>query len=220
MASPVVLLPTDLTAAHAMIIAERAARMEAEATAARAQAVNTSTEALITHLKLEIEKLMRALYGHRSERKNRLLEQMELQLEELEAAATEDVGGRESRQPDRERQILPAQAAIPQTLPRASATRARGDPGAGMLPLLRLGETVEAGRGHHRNAGSGSAPLEGHPNGARKVLLPELRDDHAAAGAVPCHSARLCGTEPACDDPVREVRPTSAAEPAKRTLCA
>jgi hypothetical protein len=64
--------------------------MEAEATAARAQAVNTSTEALIAHLKLEIEKLRRALYGHRSKRKNRLLEQMELQLEELEAAATED----------------------------------------------------------------------------------------------------------------------------------
>ena len=52
--------------------------------------MNTSTEALIAHMKLEIEKLRRALYGHRSERKARLLEQMELQLEELEAAATED----------------------------------------------------------------------------------------------------------------------------------
>jgi len=40
-----------------MIIAERAARVEAEAVAARAQAVNTSTEVLIAHLKLEIEKL-------------------------------------------------------------------------------------------------------------------------------------------------------------------
>jgi transposase len=76
-------LPTDLAAAHAMILAERAARLEA-------QAVNASTEALIAHLKLEIEKLRRALYGNRSERKNRLLEQMELQLEELETAATED----------------------------------------------------------------------------------------------------------------------------------
>ena len=73
-----------------MIIAERAARVEAEAVAARAQAVNTSTEVLIVHLKLEIEKLRRALYGSRSERKARLLEQMELQLEDLEAAATED----------------------------------------------------------------------------------------------------------------------------------
>src|SRR5437660_4248190 len=65
-----------------MIIAERAARVEAEAVAARAQAVNTSTEVLIAHLKLEIEKLRRALYGSRSERKARLLEQMELQLED------------------------------------------------------------------------------------------------------------------------------------------
>jgi DNA-directed RNA polymerase subunit RPC12/RpoP len=83
-------LPFDLASAHAMILSERAARLEAEAVAARAQAVNTSTEALIVHLKLEIEKLRRALFGSRSERKARLLEQMELQLEELEATATED----------------------------------------------------------------------------------------------------------------------------------
>jgi len=87
-----------------MILAERAARVEAEAVAASAQAEATSakaeaanaqadlssTEAFISHLKLEIEKLRRQLYGTRSERKARLLEQMELQLEELEAVATED----------------------------------------------------------------------------------------------------------------------------------
>ncbi len=97
-------LPTDLAAAHAMILAERAARLQAEvvaasaqaeaasakAEAANAQADLSSTEAFISHLKLEIEKLRRQLYGTRSERKSRLLEQMELQLEELEAAATED----------------------------------------------------------------------------------------------------------------------------------
>lgn len=83
-------LPTDLISAHALILAERAARLEAEADAAQARAVKTSTEALIAHMKLEIEKLRRALYGNRSERKSRLLEQMELQLEELETAATED----------------------------------------------------------------------------------------------------------------------------------
>jgi hypothetical protein len=77
-------LPSDLAAAHAMILAERAARLEAEAVAARAQAVNAGTEALITHYRLEIEKLRRQLYGTRSEKKARLLEQMELQLEELE----------------------------------------------------------------------------------------------------------------------------------------
>src|ERR1700676_4422574 len=87
-----------------MILAERAARVEAEALAANAQAAAararaevanaradlSSTEALIGRLKLEIEKLWRQLYGTRSERTARLLEQMELQLEELEATATED----------------------------------------------------------------------------------------------------------------------------------
>ena len=83
-------LPTDIAAAHAMILAERAARLEAEAVAASAQADLSSTEALITYYQLEIEKLRRQLYGTRSERKARLLEQMELQLEELEATAAED----------------------------------------------------------------------------------------------------------------------------------
>ena len=73
-----------------MILAERASRLEAEAVASRARAASASTDALIAHLKLEIEKLRRALYGVRSERKERLLEQMELELEELETAAAED----------------------------------------------------------------------------------------------------------------------------------
>jgi transposase len=73
-----------------MIRAERAARLEAQAVAARAQAEASGTQTLIAHLKLQIEKLRRELYGSRSERKARLLEQMELQLEDLEAAATED----------------------------------------------------------------------------------------------------------------------------------
>jgi transposase len=52
-------LPSDLAAAHAMIIAERHARLTAEANAAvaKAEAANaqadlTSSEALIAHLKL------------------------------------------------------------------------------------------------------------------------------------------------------------------------
>jgi Transposase C of IS166 homeodomain len=79
-------LPSDLVAAHAMILAERTARLEAEAKLANARA----QAALITYYKLEIEKLRRQLYGTRSERKARLLEQMELELEELETTATED----------------------------------------------------------------------------------------------------------------------------------
>ena len=83
-------LPSDLAAAHAMILAERNARIVAEAEAASAQADLSSSEALIAHLKLEIEKLRRTLYGPRAERTARLIDQLELQLEELEASATED----------------------------------------------------------------------------------------------------------------------------------
>ena len=136
-------LPSDLAAAHAMILAERAARVEAEAVAACAQAVNVSTGALIAHLKLEIEKLRRALYGSHSERKARLLEQMELQLEDLEAAATEDEWAAEkaaARTPDGT--IVPAQAAFAQAVPRSSAARAYRHRRTRKLSLLRVDEAV------------------------------------------------------------------------------
>ena len=83
-------LPADLAAAHAMILAERQARLAAEAEAASTQADLSSSAALIAHLKLEIEKLRRTLYGPRAERQTRLLDQLELQLEELEASAAAD----------------------------------------------------------------------------------------------------------------------------------
>jgi transposase len=90
-------LPSDLAAALAALQAEREARQRAEADAARAQAEAANAraklsdnEALIAHLELRIEKLKRELYGQRSERTARLVEQLELELEDLVAAATED----------------------------------------------------------------------------------------------------------------------------------
>ena len=62
----------------------------AEVLLARAQTEASDTAAMIYSLNLHIAKLQRELYGQRSERKERLLEQAELQLEELEAKATED----------------------------------------------------------------------------------------------------------------------------------
>ncbi|MGB3555387.1 MAG: IS66 family transposase [Jannaschia sp.] len=81
---------SDIDALRAALAAAeaRADAMTAEAT--RAKAIVSGNEAMIALLKLEIEKLRRALYGHRSERKARLLDQLELQLEEIEATATED----------------------------------------------------------------------------------------------------------------------------------
>ncbi len=61
-----------------------------EAALAASQARATAAEAQIASLTLMIEKLRRALYGQRSERKERLLDQLELALDELTASATED----------------------------------------------------------------------------------------------------------------------------------
>ena len=74
--------------AKATEVEERAAAAEAEASNAVAKV--SDAEAQIASLKLMIEKLRHALFGQRSERKQRLLDQMELQLDELEANATED----------------------------------------------------------------------------------------------------------------------------------
>ncbi|HET8728348.1 MAG TPA: IS66 family transposase [Alphaproteobacteria bacterium] len=82
--------PTEIDALKAALAAAEARATAAEARAARVAAEASSAAALIAHLKLEIEKLRRALYGQRSERKARLLDQLELQLEELEATASED----------------------------------------------------------------------------------------------------------------------------------
>ena len=83
-------LPSDLASALAALRAEREARLQAEAVAASARAKLSDTEALIAHLQLMIEKLKREKYGQHTERAARLIEQMELQLEDLVAAASED----------------------------------------------------------------------------------------------------------------------------------
>jgi transposase len=83
-------LPNDVEALKAALAAERERRIVAEADAAIAKAKVSDDQALIAHLKLQIEKLKRELYGPRSERTARLLDQLELQLEELETSATED----------------------------------------------------------------------------------------------------------------------------------
>jgi transposase len=83
-------LPDDVDALKAALVAERAQRVAAEALAAAAQAKISNDQALIAHLKLQIEKLRRTIFGQRSERTERLLDQLELQLEEAEASATAD----------------------------------------------------------------------------------------------------------------------------------
>ena len=83
-------LPDDIAALKAALLAERARADIAQAEAAVARARQSDAEALVARQQLEIEKLRREIYGPRSERTRRLLDQMDLQLEELEEAATED----------------------------------------------------------------------------------------------------------------------------------
>ena len=61
-----------------------------KAALAASEARAAAAEAQVAALTLMIEKLRRALYGRRSERKERLLDQLELALDELTARASED----------------------------------------------------------------------------------------------------------------------------------
>ena len=67
---------------------EDTAALKAALIEARAKLVGA--EALIEHLQLVIAKMKREMFGPRSERSQRLIDQLELQLEELAAAAGED----------------------------------------------------------------------------------------------------------------------------------
>ena len=128
-----------------MIFAERRARLAAEAAAAGAQADLSSSEALIAHLKLEIEKLRRTLYGARSERAGRLLDQLEFQLEELEAAATEDELAAERTQTVRSfRRKRPMRKPFPDAIQRERIVieAPRSCPCCGGSRLSKLGEDV------------------------------------------------------------------------------
>ena len=82
-------LPNDVEALKALVLAMTQRATEAEAELANARARASADQALIAHLKLQIAKLNRERFGPHSERSRRLLDQLELQLEELEASASE-----------------------------------------------------------------------------------------------------------------------------------
>jgi transposase len=83
-------LPDDIDALKAALIAARTEAAAEKACAVAAVAELAQGRALIAHLNLEIEKLRRTIYGPRSERTARLLDQLELQLEEAEANRAEE----------------------------------------------------------------------------------------------------------------------------------
>jgi transposase len=117
-------LPSDLAAAHAMILAERAARLEAEARARDALAEVSGVRLEIERLKLLLARMRRERFGQSSERGARLVEQLELQLAELEEGVAEDEAAAEIAAPVVEpaarprRARKPARRPLPENLPR------------------------------------------------------------------------------------------------------
>ena len=95
-------LPDDIDALRAALAAERAARQQAEA--------------MVAHLKLLIARMKRERFGQSAER-GRLLDQLELQLEELEASASEDEAAAVLRTTVVARR-KPVRAPLPTHLPR------------------------------------------------------------------------------------------------------
>jgi transposase len=105
--------PDDVAALKAALAAERAKRLETAAELAVARARASEDMALIAAQKLRIAKLERQVYGQRSERSARLIEQLALEFEELGAGATEDE--------------LAAEKAVARTTTVRSFVRARGE---------------------------------------------------------------------------------------------
>jgi transposase len=131
-------LPDDIDALKAVLVAERAARQQAEARASGA-------EAMVAHLKLLIAKMRRDRFGPSSEHARRLLDQLELQIEELEASATEDeaVANPDATPVPSFGRKRPVRAPLPAYLPRERVVI----PAPSVCPccgskLARLGEDI------------------------------------------------------------------------------
>lgn len=116
---------------------------EAEANLANAYARESAIEAVIVHLKLQIANEQ---YGASAERTRRLLDQLELKLEELEADATEDdlaaeVAAEKTATVPAFARKRSARKSFPGHLPREPVIR--------VLPGLWRQPAVQAGRGRH-----------------------------------------------------------------------
>lgn len=143
-------LPDDVAALKRLVLAREAELAAAQAEIDRAKARETSAEAMILHLRLAVEKMRRELYGQRSERGTRLLDQMELELEELEASVAEDdlaaekAAGAQGTAPRNPRRRSGPRRPLPEHLPRERILVP--GPGTctccGSTRLAKLGEDV------------------------------------------------------------------------------
>lgn len=128
-------LPRDLAAAHAMILAERAARLAAESD-------RRVLDIEIERLKLEIARLRRERFGQSAERSTRI-EQLELSLEDLEETAAAVEAAAETAEVQAHPRSKPARRLLPEHLPRVRVV----EPSPSACPccggkLHKLGEDI------------------------------------------------------------------------------
>src|SRR5271154_1152170 len=83
-------LADDIAALKEALATERAKALDIAAELAVSHAKASEDSALIAQQKLRIAKLERQIYGQRSERSSRLIDQLALTFEEFQASATED----------------------------------------------------------------------------------------------------------------------------------
>jgi hypothetical protein len=140
-----------------LLLAREAELAAATAEAATLRARASDDQALIAHLKLQIEKLRREKFGARSERSARLLDQLELQLEDLEASATED------------------ELAAEKTVARTTEVAALGE-------KARRPQAAELNRGLHRMVTLDRRVVE-NCRGLKFIVLDELHTYRGRQGA-------------------------------------
>jgi transposase len=128
-------LPDDTEALKAALIETRAKLVGAQA--------------LIEHLQLVIAKMQREKFGPRSERSQRLIDQLELQLEELAAAAGEDKAKADAA--GVQVRSFTRRAAIRRNFPADLPRRRIVHPAPDMLSLLRRYQALQARRRCYRD---------------------------------------------------------------------
>src|SRR5712671_786931 len=198
-------LPTDLAEAHALILRQRE-----ELTAAAARAAGAET--VIAHMKLVIAKLRREQYGQSSERGRKVLDHLELQLEELETetsenavTAEENTAGPAVKSVTRRR---PVRAPLPVHLPRERVVI----PAPCACPvcggtLAKLGEDI-------------TETLEIVPR--QWKVIQTVREKFTCRSCekitqppAPFHAIAPGRSELIGNDPLCQIRPASAAQSAK-----
>ena len=204
-------LPDDIITLKAIVRAERAARLAAEAEA-------QARTLLIEKLKITIKKLRHEQFGQSSERGS-LLDQLELQLADLEenAAQAETAAQLAAAEkitvPSFERRP-PARRPLPAHLPRERIVYPAPAvcPCCGNSRLRKIGEDV-------------TETLELIPRQWKviqhvreKFSCRSLRSDHPTAGALPSDRAWARRPQAARSCAVRQVRPAPAAQSPERRL--